>query len=231
MARCATVFAQHRSQGAVAPGRPMATKKHAVGVAALPLRHRGLIGPHAVLRNPRIDGGLVVGAGWPLLGQQQGVQLSVGGVDLQRLRKIAKVAVEVDVFLRHPPAPGKTVWVERVDVEHRHTRFACFGAPIGVAQRKHLHARAAIAFGAMAGAADNQQAIGVCRAIAHHIHGQGFAVAPRQRRLVALDGQARSGSRFQELDARLGVGRAERLVDADHAAALLDSQRCASCTQ
>jgi energy-coupling factor transporter ATP-binding protein EcfA2 len=119
--------------------------------------------------------------GRPVFGQQQRLHVPVRGIDRQGLRKVVEVAVQVHVFLGHAPDVRETVRVQRVDVEHGHALGAGFFAPLGVVQRKHLHAAAAIAFHAMAGAADDEQAVGVGGAVTHHVHGQGLAVAPFQR--------------------------------------------------
>ena len=62
-------------------------------------------------------------------------------------------------------------------------------AQLRVAQRRHLHAAAAIAFHAMAGAADQQPGC-VRRAVAGHVHRQRLAVQSGERMRLGLDRQA-----------------------------------------
>ena len=67
-----------------------------------------------------------------------------------------------------------------MDVQHGHARSFCLVTPLGVMQRKHLYAAAAIAFYTVAGAADDQQVLGVTRSIERHVHRQYLAIAARQ---------------------------------------------------
>ena len=92
--------------------------------------------------------------------------------------------------------------------------------PGGMAQRVHLHAAAAKALHAVAGAADDEQPLGVGRAVQHHVGGQGLAVAAWQRVRVGLHRQAGAGRSRQKLGARLGVA-VRKSVGLGHGATVL----------
>jgi hypothetical protein len=171
--------AQHFTQHTVAPGRAAATEEHAIRKVVLPLRHRGLEPRHAMLLHVGADGRLVRSIWRPLRRQQQGVQFRIGRIGWQGCREILEIAVQVDVFLRDTAQVRKTVRVERVDIEHRHTETGCPLAPFVILQGSHLHAAAAEPLDAVAPAGHYQQVAGIRRPGQGHIHGQGFAVAPR----------------------------------------------------
>ena len=105
-----------------------------------------------------------------------------------------------------------------MDVQHGHARLADLGPPLGVVQRKHLHAAAPKAFYAVAGAADDEQARAGRIALQRHVGGQLFAVAPRQRVLERRQLQPGDGARFQKLHARLGVAGGKRFGNGDQGA-------------
>ena len=105
--------------------------------------------------------------------------------------------------------------VERVYVQHRHAGLARRRAQGGILQQRHLGARPAEALHAVAGAAQQQQAGGVGRAVTHHVHGQGLAIAAQHRVGMALHIEAGGFGGGQELAARLPVALREG-VDAWH---------------
>ncbi|MCY1362859.1 hypothetical protein D9M69_495970 [compost metagenome] len=160
------------------------------------------------------------------------MQLGVGLIDRQRLREVHEVAVQVDVLVRHAAAVRKAVRVERMHVQHRHALRLGLLAPFGVVQREHLHAAAAVAFDAVAGAGDDEQPLGVGVAVERHVHRQLFAVAALERVCMRLDREAGADAALQELLARLGVARRKGLAHADHAAAPPGLRNCSAiCTQ
>lgn len=227
------VLAQHRTEGLVAPGGLGAAEKQAVVVGVLPLADGSLVAQQAVLGNPAGQGRLIGGIGRPLLGQQQVVQRVVGRVDGQGLVKALEVAVQVHVFVGHTAAVRKAVRVQRVDIQHRHLSLAGVRQPGGIAQRRHLNARAAMPLHTVAGAADDQQLVSTRRTVAGHVHGQSLALCACLRVWVVLHSQARRSGLGQKQCAGLGVGvckAAVNGVDAGHAAALA-SHCCTSFTQ
>ena len=232
-----TVLAQHAAQRAVAPGGRGAAEEQAVGELVLAARDGGLEGAEPVRGDPAVDGGLVLGIGRPVRRQQQRVQRGVVGVGGQRPAEILEVAVQVHVLVGHAPAEGKAVRVERMQVEHGHAGLVRGGAPFGVVQREHLHARAAITLDAVAGAADDEQALRESLAggpVERGVQRQRLALHSRQRVRVRGDAQPRSGRGFEELDARRAVAGRKGVGHADHAPAPVRgvaSQRSAKRTQ
>ena len=204
-----TVILQHMAQRDVAPGRVDAAVEQPLGMGVLAAGDRGLCRLEPALGDVPLQRGLHVGARRPVLGHQQVRDLIVGGTRRQRLRKVLEVAVQVDALVGHAAQPRETVGVEGVHVQHRDVAFAHLRMPGRTLQQGHLHAGAAKALGAMAGAADDQQRGGVARALAHHVHRQRLAVAAEHRMSVAVDVEiGRLGGR-DELAARLGVGLRE----------------------
>jgi hypothetical protein len=116
---------------------------------------------------------------------------AVGRVVGQGLAEVVEVAVQVHVLLRHAAPVREAPGVERVDVEHRHAGGAGLGAPFGVMQREHLHAAAAVALHAVAGAADDQQAFAAGLAVERHVHRELLAVLAGQRVVEGLDARRR----------------------------------------
>ena len=92
-----------------------------------------------------------------------------------------------------------------MNVEHRDLAATRPGQPLGVTRRVHLHAGAAITFDAVAGAADNQQPLGVRRTVKRHVHRQRFAVAPLERMLKAVQRHAGASGGFEKLGPRAGI--------------------------
>jgi hypothetical protein len=215
--RSAAVVAQHTAQRLVAPGRRVAAEEQAVRELMLATRDGGLVRRLAALGNVGVDGGHVVGRGRPFGRQQQRVQFTVGGIHRQRPAEVVKVAVQVHVLVGGAADVREAIGVERVDVDHRHTLVARLGTPFGVVQGKHLHTGAAVTFGAMAGAGDQQHGLRVGGAVAGHVHGKGFAVAPLQRVHMGLHRQTGRGRSLQELDSGFGVSGRKRLGDFHHA--------------
>ena len=198
----------------------------------LPLRDGGLPGRFAPGGDKALHGRHVVGCGWPLGRQQQGLDLAVGFIDRQGAAEVVEVAVQVHVFVRGTADMRETIGIERMDVEHSHALRARLITPGVVVQGKHLHTAAAIALDPMAGAADDQQLVGVGGAVTHNVHGQVFPVAPLERVDVRLDRQPGQGRSFQELGARASIAGGKSLCDADHAASLgWFSHSCARRTQ
>ncbi|MNV13202.1 hypothetical protein D3C71_1038330 [compost metagenome] len=78
--RTRAVLAQHLAQRAVAPRGLGAAKEDPLRKLVLALRDGGLPCRLALGGDVLLHGGHVVGAGWPLLGQQQGLHLAVGSV-------------------------------------------------------------------------------------------------------------------------------------------------------
>ena len=95
--------------------------------------------------------------------------------------------------------------VECMHIEHGYTGIARLLLPFFVVQCMYLHPAAAIAFDAMAGAADDEQPVGIRRSGTRHIHGQGFVFGAIFRVVVRFDLQARQHGGLQKLDARLRV--------------------------
>ena len=119
-----------------------------------------------------------------------------------------------------------------MDVEHSHALRARFITPGVVVQGKHLHTAAAIALDPMAGAADDEQLVGVGGAVTHHVHGQVFAFTALERVGVRLDRQPGRGRSFQKLHAGTRVADRKGVRDTDHAASRgWFSHSCARRTQ
>ena len=204
----------------VAPGGCGAAVKQAVGKLVLAAGDGALKGCNPMLVDVAGHSGLVGSVGRPVIGQHQGVQGAVGLVHRQRLGKVLKVTVQVDVFLRHAALVRKTMRVEGVHIQHGHALGVSLPPPGGVAQCVDLHAAAAKALHTMAGAADNQQLLGIGRAVQHHVSGQGLAVAAGQRVRVRLHRQPGAGRSRQKLGARLGVA-VRKSVGLGHGATVL----------
>jgi hypothetical protein len=196
--RCATVRSQHLAQGAVAPGGFGAAKEQTLRVGMLAARDGGLPGRLAVRGQVLLHGRLVGRARRPGVGDDKVRNGGVVRVDGQGLAEVLEVAVEVHVFVRDPAQVREAIGVERMQVEHGHALRMRRRAPISVMQRVHLHAAAAKALHAMAGAADDQQLVGIRRAITRHVQCQRFALAAGQRVRVRLQRQARRGSGLQK---------------------------------
>ena len=77
------------------------------------------------------------------------------------LGEILKIAIEIDIFLRHAANVREAIRIERMNIEHGHASSFGFFAPFCIMQRKHLHTRAAIAFHAVASAAHDQHLFGI----------------------------------------------------------------------
>ncbi len=216
-ARCpAAMLAQHGAQRLVAPGRRRATKVKALGKLMLPARDGGLPGRCAMRGDVGLHRLHVVRLRWPRMGQQQRCHFAVSGVDGKWLAEVVEIAVQVHVLVRGAAQVRKPIGVERMDVQHGHALGVRQVAPLLVVQRKHLHATAAKPLHPMAAAAHDEQLVGVGWAIAHHVHGQVFAIAPQQRMAVRFDRQAGRGGGLQELRACTRVGGSKRLDDTDH---------------
>ena len=209
------MLAHHAADSLVAPGRLGAAEEQAVGEGILTTGHRSLKGLGSALLHELGDGRLVHGVRRPTCRQQQRMQLGIGRVDRQGFGEILEVAVQVHVLVRGAPDMRKTVGVERVHVQNRHALRTGVITPFMVMQREDLHARAAIALDAMAGAADDEQGLGVHRAIARDVHGQYFAIASGQGMHMALNLQTGRRRALQELGARLGVTGREGIHHAD----------------
>ena len=199
------VFLQHLAQRQVAPGGGLSSKEQAVREFVLAFGDSGLKGFHPSLSDELVGCRSVGGIGWPHFGQQQGLDFAVGRVVRQRLREVLKVAVDVHVFVGHAPHMRKPVRVERVDVEHRHTLGFGGCTPSGVLQGMDLHARAAITLHPVAGAADDQQRLGVGGTVEHHVHGERFSVPALERVGVRVHRQACRLRRDQEFLSGLGI--------------------------
>ena len=154
-----------------------------------------------------------------MFGQHQGVQSAVGLVHRQWLGKVLKVAVQVHVFLRDAALIRKTMRVKGVHIQYGHALGMGLGPPSSVSQRVHLHAAAAKALHTMASAGDDQQPLGVGRAVQHHVGGQGLAVAARQRVRVGVHRQPGTGGSRLKLGASLGVA-VRKSVGLGHGCAL-----------
>src|SRR5664280_1036570 len=160
------VIAEYLAQGLIAPGRRRAAEEEAVGMVVLAagdgLLQRALaaFGDEAVER----DHGRLVG--WPGFGNDQRRELVVGGVALRPDAEVAEIAIEVDVLVGGAAPPRKSIGVERVDVEHGDAGIVCSLVPGGVFEQRTLHAGAAEAFDAVAGAADDENRRGVAWAVA-----------------------------------------------------------------
>ena len=182
----------------------------------LPPGDGGLPGGLAARGNEGLHRLHVGGVGRPHIGQQQGSYLAVGSVVRQRPGEVVEVAVEIDVFVRGAPNVREAVRVERMDVEHRHAGIARLGSPLGVVQRKHLHAAAAVALHPVAGAAHHQQLVCATGAVQSHVHGQHFTFTPGQRVGVGLHLQPACGGGLQKLPAGYRVGGRKGFGDTNH---------------
>ena len=85
-----------------------------------------------------------------------------------------------------------------------------------VGEQRVLDARAAITFGAVAGARDDEQRAGVGGAEARHVHRQHFAVAADERVDACMHLEAAGFSGSSELGARLGVALCEESFGVVH---------------
>ena len=130
----------------------------------------------------------------PMIRQQQRMQATVGFVDRQGLRKILKIAVQVNILMGHPAQVGKPMGIERMHIQKSQAIRPALRPQGGIPQRVNLHAVAAEALHTMAGARHNQQPIGLGSAIEHQVRGERLAVAARQRVRVRLHRQAGAGS-------------------------------------
>jgi hypothetical protein len=127
------------------------------------------------------------------------MQVAIAGVVGQRLREVVEVAVEVDVLVRGAADVREAVRVQRMHVHDGHPALARPRAPARVAQGRHLHAAAAIAFDAVAAAREQQDRGRVRMPVAHHVHGEFLAVAPAFGMPLALDREPGGLRGFQEL--------------------------------
>ena len=213
---CAAVCAQHAAQRAVAPGGCLPSKEHAAFKLVLPAGDRCLPGRFTLGSEVVLHRSLVVCVGRPLVGQQQRRNLTVARVHGQGLAVVLEIAVQVHVLMRGTAQVRKTVGIQRMHVEHRHAGRPRLRAPFLVVQRKDLHTAAAVAFDAVAGAADDEQLLRICRAISRHVHGERLAVAPRQRMRMRFDRQSACGCSLQKLHPGAGIAGGKGLVNADH---------------
>ena len=94
------MLAQHVAHRQVAPAGFGAAEEEPLGIFVLPAADHGLQRGFAVHRDELPERHLVVRHRWPLLGNEQRMQLAVAAVRGQRLRKIVEVAIEVDVLVR-----------------------------------------------------------------------------------------------------------------------------------
>lgn len=125
------------------------------------------------------------------------MQARVAGVGCggaQRLAEILKIAIEIDVLIRHAADVREAMGVERVDVEHGYTGSFRLVSPLLIMQRKHLYARAAIAFYAVAGAADDQKFFRIESTIKRHVYRQIFVVFAFEGMRERRDGETGGGS-------------------------------------
>ena len=213
------VVAQHLAQRRLAPGRRVAAVEEAVRMVVLAARDRRLPGLGAALGDEArggVDRRRIAAA--RSAGTISDGELVVGGVARRLDREVAEVAVQVDVLVRRAPPPGEAPGIEAVDVEHGDAGVGRGPVPVGVFEQGDLHARAAEALDAVAGAADDEQRPGVARPVAGDVHRQHLAVAAGQRMDVGLDAEAADPGGGEELVARFGValreepGRAHRAL-------------------
>ncbi len=204
----AAVVLQHVAQCLLAPGGCAAAVEQAPRVAVLAAADDGLQGALAVGGHVGVQ--LRLGGGRrPLRGHDGRGHLGVGGVGRQLTVEVVEVAVQVDVLVRGAAPPREAVGVQRVHVEQRHAGGMRLLAEAGVGQQRALHARAAVALDAVAGAADQQHCGRVGRAVAHDIHRERLAVLAQQRVRVRLHLQPGLRGRCEEARAGLGVGLSE----------------------
>ena len=209
--------AQHLAEGLVAPGRRLAAEEQAVFELVLPSGNGSLVGRHAVRRDPRVDGFLVVRCRWPGGWQQQRVQFGVGRIHRQRLRVVGEVAVQVDVLVGDAPSVRKAVRVQRMNIKHGDAGCARLVAPLVVVQREHLHAAAAMAFDAVACAGDHEQLLCIGCPVERDVHRDLFAFTALERMHMRIDRQASRGASLQELGTRDRIGRGKGFDNPDHA--------------
>jgi hypothetical protein len=118
-----------------------------------------------------------------------------------------KVAIQINVFMRHAAPVRKAVRIQRMQIHHGNTGVARGRTPRRITERGNLHPGTAITFHAVTRAGDQQRARSIDRPIAHHIESERFIVSPAQRMRERLHGQTsafRSGKKFTS---RLGVTR------------------------
>ena len=175
--------------------------------------HRCLKCRHANALDVGVDRSLIFSARWPHIWQQKTMQFAVRRAGGERAREVLKVAVDVHVFVRDAPDVREAIRVQRVDVEHGHALLGSAGAPGRIVQDEYLNAAAAITLDPVAGAADDEQFVGIGRAIQRHIHGQRFAVTPRQRMKVRLDRCTRQRCRRKKFGAGAGIALRKGIGD------------------
>ena len=200
-----SVVLQHMAQRLLAPGRVAPSIEQALRVFVLSAGRGRLQGLDAVFGDELRQPGLDLRRRRPFGRHDQVGQPVVGRVARQRLGEILEVAVQVDVLVGGAAQPREAIGVQRMDVEQCHAgaRGRCMEARIG--EQRVLHARAAVAFDAVAGAAEDQYRRRVGRAEAGHVHGQQFAVAAQQRVRMGHRLLAGGRGRFDELASGLGV--------------------------
>ncbi len=210
------VRAQHAPQGEVAPGGPGAAEEQALRELVLPRGDGGLPGRFAALGDERGHGALVLRRRRPPGRQQQRRDIAVGLVDRQGAAEILEIAVQVHVLVRGAARVREAVRIQPVDVEHRQPRIPGPRAPRRVVQREHLHPAAAMALHAVAGAAQDEQAVRIGRPVAHHVHRQRLAFAARQWMRMRLHREAGRSRRIEEPCAGLRIGGRKRVRGGDH---------------
>ena len=101
-----------------------------------------------------------------------------------------------------------------MDEEQRDALRRRLRAQLGVVQQRDLHAGAAMALDAVAGARDDQQGLRILGAEAGDVEGQFLSVAAAARLDVRVDGE--SGAGLQELRACFGKGGGKRIAGIVH---------------
>ena len=181
LARLSEVVLQHLPESAVAPGGGQAPKPDALWKLVLPAGDGPLHAALAPNIGQRVQGCHGFGVGWPVLGQQQLVDMGVVGIDRQGLGKVDEVAVEVHIVFVDPPRMRKAMRVDRVHMHHGHT-----GRQRQALQPTRLDGRAAKPLDAMHRAGGHQHLGGIGRAVNGHVHGQFFAFRAEQGQGVSV---------------------------------------------
>ena len=116
------VLVQNSPQDLIAPRGLAPAVEQSVGILILAPAHRCLIGLAAMLRDPRVEPGLVVGRWRPGRRQEHGMDFRVGAMDRQRRGEIDEVAIEVGVVLVDPPQMREAIGIQRMQHQHRDAR-------------------------------------------------------------------------------------------------------------
>lgn len=176
----------------LAAGHGLDQSREAVLTRIAQQRGPGLV-PRLLGPGPRLHG-----VGQPVIGE----------VLRQRLAEVDEVAVQVDILVRHPPAPGEAVRIDRVDQHHGHVRRPL--RRLAASQPVDLGPGTTVPFDTMRAGHQDQHACRVRRADPGHVGGQLATLGPSLGMRIGRQRHPRRRRGVQELCARLGVRGAER---------------------